>query len=61
MSIVSYDAKHNFYDFSSVYDSRQEVIKLTPALSNPTIPVGRQIERETGGRGNEVFHRLIQL
>jgi len=35
----------------AVSGSRQNVIKLTPALSNPTIPVGRIIERETGGEG----------
>jgi len=35
----------------AVSGSHQNVIKLTPALFNPTIPVGRQIERETkGGR-----------
>jgi len=40
-----------------VSDSHQNVIKLTLALSNPTIPVSRQIKRETGvggmGEGRE--------
>jgi len=40
--------------------SHQNVIKITPAFSNPTLPVGRQIEREMGG-AREAFHRLIQL
>jgi len=35
----------------AVFGSCQNVLKLTPTLSNPTIPVGRQIERETGGEG----------
>jgi len=40
----------------AVSGSGQNVIKLTPALSNPTVPVGRQIEKETGeGGGKEAF------
>jgi len=52
----------------AVSGSRQNVIKLTLALSYPTILVGRQIEKEMGGGeggysggGREAFHRLIQL
>jgi len=37
----------------AVSDSHKNGIKLTPAFSNPTIPVGRQIEKETGGGGRE--------
>jgi len=33
----------------ALFGSCQNVIKLTPALSNPTIPMGRQKKRETGG------------
>jgi len=35
------------HSLMAVSNSRQNVIKLTPALSNPTIPVGRQIARDT--------------
>jgi len=39
----------------AVSGSRQNVIKLTPAFSNPTVPVGRQIEKETMGGGRRFW------
>jgi len=41
-----------YWPHMAVSGSCQNVIKLTLALSIPTIPVGRQTERETGlGKG----------
>jgi len=39
----------------AVSGSRQNVIKLTSAFSNPTLPVGRQIEIDTGEGGRHFW------